>query len=41
MARKYTIESTASSGSGGSIDYKNELNEQQYAAVTSLLIDGS
>ena len=37
MARKYTIESTASSGSGGSIDYKNELNEQQYAAVTSLL----
>ncbi len=37
MARKYTIESTAPSGSGGSIDYRNELNEQQYAAVTSLL----
>lgn len=37
MARKYTIESTVPSGSGGTIDYKAQLNEQQYAAVTSLL----
>ena len=37
MARSYTIERTAPSGSGGSIDYKAELNEQQFEAVTSLL----
>ena len=37
MARKYTIESASPAGPGGSIDYKAQLNEQQYAAVTSLL----
>ncbi|MCP4847949.1 MAG: UvrD-helicase domain-containing protein [Verrucomicrobiaceae bacterium] len=37
MARKYTIESSSPSGQGGSIDYRSELNDQQYAAVTSLL----
>lgn len=37
MARKYTIESSSPSGQGDSIDYRSELNDQQYAAVTSLL----
>ncbi len=37
MARSYTIERAAPSGSGGSIDYRAELNEQQFEAVTSLL----
>ncbi len=35
MARDYTITSSPSSG-GSNIDYAAELNEQQYAAVTSL-----
>ena len=37
MARKYNIDSAASSGPSSKIDYKSELNEQQYEAVTSLM----
>ena len=40
MARNYTIDRSASAAGGGessSIDYKAELNEQQFQAVTSLL----
>ena len=37
MARKYNIDSTAGAGPSSKIDYKSELNEQQYEAVTSLM----
>ncbi|MED5471351.1 MAG: UvrD-helicase domain-containing protein, partial [Verrucomicrobiota bacterium] len=37
MARKYNIESLAGSGPSSQIDYKSELNAQQYEAVTSLM----
>ena len=37
MARKYNIDSVAGTGSSSKIDYKSELNEQQYEAVTSLM----
>ncbi len=37
MARTYTIERSGRPEGSGSIDYKAELNEQQFLAVTSLL----
>ena len=37
MARKYNIDSTSGAGPSSKIDYKSELNEQQYKAVTSLM----
>ena len=36
MARRYNLESSSPQGSSN-IDYKSELNEQQYAAVTALM----
>ena len=36
MARRYNLESSTPQGSSN-IDYKSELNEQQYAAVTALM----
>ena len=37
MARKYNIDSVSGSDTSSKIDYKSELNEQQYEAVTSLM----
>ena len=36
MPRRYNLESSSPQGSSN-IDYKSELNEQQYAAVTALM----